>query len=75
MTADTQPRYTTARLRREQQEARRKALEDAAQFIERHMLCEDRNGNEVLAKRSNHGNKVGLAYAAGIRAMKDKIDG
>lgn len=75
MTADTQPRYTTARLRREQQEARRKALEDAAQFIERHMLCEDRNGNEVLVKRTNPGNKVGFAFAAGIRAMKDKIDG
>jgi hypothetical protein len=54
--------------------ARSKALEQAAKLIEDNMLCVP-NGVEGIYPRSNPGNRVGLAYAAAIRALDDTKKG
>lgn len=50
-------------------------LESAAAFIIANMLCTDDDGNEVLMPRTNPGNKVGFAYAAGLRSLKSPHSG
>jgi hypothetical protein len=49
--------------------ARSDALEEAAQIIDKNMLCSP-NDIEGIYPRSNPGNTVGFAYAAAIRALK-----
>lgn len=51
---------------------RAETLEEAARVIDENMLCEDVDGTEVLLPRGTSGNKVGIAYAAAIRALKEK---
>lgn len=51
--------------------ARAAALEEAARLIEQHMLCTAGDGSSVLMPRTNPGNRVGLPYAAAIRAAAD----
>lgn len=63
------------RLRDERLSARAEAFERAAQIIDSNMLCEDAAGNEVMHPRTNPGNKVGLAYAAAIRAEATREGG
>lgn len=45
------------------------AIEEAAKLIEDNMLV-GAEGEERLIQRSNPGNKLGLAYASAIRALK-----
>ena len=42
--------------------------EACAAIIDSNMLCEARDGSEVLHPRTNPGNKTGVAYAAAIRS-------
>lgn len=44
------------------------AWEAAAVIVESNMLCRNNDGSEVILPRTNPGNKLGLAYAAAIRA-------
>jgi hypothetical protein len=53
----------------DESDIRNAALEAAAKLIEDNMLV-GAEGEERIIPRSNPGNKLGLAYASAIRALK-----
>lgn len=76
-TSDTQPRYTTTRLRLEVEKAkayaRREALEEAAVLVESHIVMNTHAGKELRPRQD--GNQDGLFYAAAIRTAARAMKG